>query len=134
MRLLAEEEYKQMFEYVKPYCLVAPFGLNWDYIPTFKTLVITSKNYIKCFEHKNYEVRTYENCHAKLAIGSEGTLVGSWNWSLAHSKATKNREIVIFVEVNEPVFEQLQDWFDYTWNKARPVVLEKTITKLQDVL
>jgi len=130
MRVLAEHEYKKFFEFIEPYCLVAPFGIHWDHIPPWKTLVITSKKYVDCFSHKNYEIRTYENCHAKLAVGSNGILFGSWNLNWP----SKHREIVVFVKPGTTTYERLQDWFDETWKTAHPYSFKRKITKLHEVL
>lgn len=121
MKLLKEWEYKKAFEQTQPYCITAPFGLSWKWTPKTKTLIITSKNYLHHFQHPNYEIRTLEKNHAKLAIGDNNLLVGSWNWSLAHPTATRNNEILIYIEKQNLLYTQLQDWFEEHWKKAHKV-------------
>ncbi len=121
MKLLIEHEYKKWFEKIKPYLLIAPFGLNWNYNPPTSCMVITKKDYLKDFKHKNFKLKTYQNMHAKLAIGDNALLVGSWNWSLTHDTAARTREIVIMINKNTPLYEELIEYFGKMWNAAHGV-------------
>jgi len=125
MKILEEHEYKKYFESIQLHSLIAPFGFWWTYIPQQKIRVITKKEFVWCFQEPNWrpynkffpEIKTYENCHAKLAMGVDGALIGSWNWSLKHDKKARHHELVIFVNENAPLLSLL-DWFDNTWKKA----------------
>jgi hypothetical protein len=121
IRILDETEYKKSFVLINPTKLVAPFGFFWEIISNEKMLVITTKKYIDCFNPKNFEIKTYENCHAKLAIGTEGAMFGSWNWSLTHETSSKHAELVVFVSPDEPLFSELNLFFAILWTKAHKV-------------
>jgi len=121
MKLLLEHEYKLWFKQINPYLLTAPFGLKWNYKPPTKCLVITNTKEIKDFKHKNFKIKTYNNNHAKLAIGDKALLVGSWNWSLTHDTAARTREIVIMVNKETSLYNELIEWFGKMWNAAHEV-------------
>ena len=121
MKLLVEHEYKKWFEKIEPYLLIAPFGLSWNYNPPTSCRVITRKDYLKDFKHENFKLKTYQNMHAKLAIGDTALLVGSWNWSLAHDTASLTRENVIMVNKQTPLYEELIEWFSKMWKAAHGV-------------
>lgn len=119
IRLLEEYEYQYYFISIEPFALVAPFGLYWEFEPKQKTRVITCEGNEECFENPFYETRINNNVHAKLAVGSRGAIFGSWNWSLLHPKATKHRELVLFVEPQESLYKQLLNWFERRWFKSK---------------
>lgn len=118
MKLLVEHEYKKWFKEIKPYLLIAPYGLKWNYTPPTKCMVITNSGKVNDFKHKNFKIKTYNNLHTKLAIGDNALLTGSWNWSLSHDTAARNREIVIKVNKETPLYNELIEWFGKMWNAA----------------
>jgi len=125
MKFIEEIDYlthlKKCFPIVS---MIAPFGIrkltldtiledkpNWIVPPK----IITTKLYKMVFEDAGFEVLTWNRMHAKVLIGFNGALWGSWNFNMTHPTKSTERELVEFVEPNEKKYKQLSEQFDAWW-------------------
>ena len=125
MKFIKETEYlnylKKCFPIVN---LTAPFRIrkitldtiikdkpNWITPPQ----VITIKEFKEPLKKIGFEVLTWNNMHAKVLIGLNGALWGSWNFNMIHPTKSTERELVEFVKPNEKKYKQLTEQFDAWW-------------------
>jgi len=108
----------ELFTQANIHSLIAPFGFEIPYRQfDFKTKcrIICQPNFIERCKKYNAEIKTMPKLHTKLAIGYNGTLFGSFNFTTSHQK-----ELVAFFDSPQEIEEALCE-FDYWWAKATPV-------------
>ena len=117
---IEEHEYKKFLLKCCPLTkLIAPFGFNWwEEIPINPNVkIITNKDFKERFY--DAKVRIWNKHHAKLAIGENGILFGSWNFNLEHNGKSTRRELVSFIKPTDPEYQQLNQWFDQEWDYCK---------------
>lgn len=108
-----------LFATANIHSIIAPYGFSMPY-PKFeftKTCRIISLP--ECWQRcnkQNVEIRTLHDIHAKMAIGYNGVLFGSFNFS----KTNTNKELIAYFDSPQEIEESLCE-FDYWWNLATPV-------------
>lgn len=125
MKFIKEWEY---LEYIRlcggPLKIIAPYGIN-DCI--LKHLLekaeglpiqIISQQKHAALEGHGFEIRTWKLMHAKLFIGTNGAVWGSWNLNMKHPKKSTLREIVEYCRADEPKYKELRGQFNYFWERA----------------
>jgi len=96
--------------------MIAPFGFSIPYTKfDFRTKcrLICQPEHTEKNEAYNIEIRTSPRLHAKLAIGFNGILFGSFNFS-----DSKLKEIVAFSNKPKDIEDALSE-FDYWWENAK---------------
>lgn len=73
------------------------------------TKIITKKEYLPTLQQ--YNCVTWENIHIKLLIGRNGALFGSWNFYLEHETKATQRELMLFISPEEPLYKNLFEKF-----------------------
>lgn len=72
---------------------------------------------------KNWSVKTNSKQHSKIAIGSNGLIVGSWNFS-GNSTSNLHETIIVFEGkefTNSQVWFDANKRFDMLWDRSRNV-------------
>lgn len=125
MKFIKEYEYLNHIQLCGgPLKIIAPYGINSHVlkhlIETSKSLpvqIITQQEQPE-LESNGFELRTWKKMHAKLFIGTNGAVWGSWNFNLIHPKRSTMREIAEYCMKSEPKYSELNKQFNYFWNRA----------------
>lgn len=131
--LLLEESFfvyaKKCFPATK---IIAPFGLHGIFLQELlkpennfgrNTKIITKKEYKQELLDLGFNAVAWNDIHAKLLIGTNGLLFGSWNFHLEHETKATQREMVFYISNQEPLFqilnERFSEWFEQAgkWQK-----------------
>ncbi len=125
MKFLKEWEYLQHIEMCGGALkIIAPYGINSIVLKhLFRNsgglpVKIISQSKQPLLESHGFEIRTWSNMHAKLFLGTNGAIWGSWNFNMQHQRKSTLREIVEYCQKNEPKYEALNNQFNYYWEQC----------------
>ena len=106
----------ELFEKANIHSLIAPFGFSTpykDYNFQTKCRLICQPEHAEKNKDFNTEIRISPRMHAKLAIGFNGVLFGSFNFS-----NSKQKEIIVFSNNPKDIEDALSE-FDFWWAGAK---------------
>ena len=89
-------EYIQALRSLQPTHVIAPYGFEWRGLNNIK--IITNKHDYRRLKLANttWDVRQNNKVHAKLIIGKNGVLLGSWNFTPTSTNNKHEIAIVIY--------------------------------------
>ena len=124
MRLVSPYELEYELRSIEAHSMIVPYPTRLiDDLSAKIRIITTPENAYKL--NGNCEKRTLESLHAKIAIGKKGALFGSWNFSKSNYKfqesPSRRIEGVIKIDFCEPLFKELEAYFNGWWSMARPV-------------
>jgi len=126
MKFLKEWEY---LEHIRlcggPTKIIAPYPLHKFVLKHLINIAdglpvkIITQSKQPLLEGHGFEIRTWKNMHAKLYIGTNGAMWGSWNFNMNHPKKTTLREIVEYCTKEEEKYKGLHGQFNVMWERAK---------------
>ena len=122
MKLLTENRH----EYVTELIQLQPHSIMTFSQFDIKELATTSINILsnaqgfekQILKPRNWTFRTNNKLHSKLAIGENGFIIGSWNFS--NNSTQDFHEVALCISKAEApeIYAQLCDYFEALWNRS----------------
>ena len=79
-------------------------------------VIINSKFSVLQNKNNEWDIRTNNKIHSKIAIGKKGFIIGSWNFS---DNSTNNmHESILKIEYDWNIKQKLEEYFDTLWERS----------------
>jgi len=115
MKLLTENrgDYVDALKSIDLQFLIAPFGFDIKGFEEFSLQIITKPKY-EPTHYRRWQIKTNNKIHAKLAIGSKGVIIGSWNFT---NNSTENAHECSVVIDDVKIIKETEAYFKKIWDR-----------------
>ena len=119
MKLLTENrsDYIEAIQNIDLRFLIAPFGFELNGFEESALQIITKPQF-EPTHYRRWQIKTNNKIHAKLAIGTKGVIVGSWNFTNNSTQNAHECSIVIYKEDDPKIIESCTEYFKKIWERT----------------